>query len=176
MTCCGATKCASVPSVTNSDALAQFVASDYRAVIAAVGAITGNRQDAADAVQDALVGLLARPPREEIRNLAAWVTVTATQRARDRHRARLAESRALARIGVAPHAVQDRSEALDPSVRRALAALPEQQRRACALYYLADQSVETVAETLGVTAGTVKKQLHRARRSLAIVFEAQLVA
>jgi DNA-directed RNA polymerase specialized sigma24 family protein len=35
------------------------------------------------------------------------------------------------------------------------------------LHYLLDQSVETIAEGLGVSAGTIKTQLHRARKALA---------
>ena len=70
-----------------------FVATEYPKVVAAVGLITGNRQDAADAVQDAIVGFLAKPPSREIRNLAAWFTVVASNRARDLQRTRAAESR-----------------------------------------------------------------------------------
>ena len=77
-----------------------FVESEYPKVVAAVGLITGNRQDAADAVQDAIVGYLASPPDREIRNLAAWFTVVASNRARDLQRTRSAESRALGKVGV----------------------------------------------------------------------------
>jgi len=37
----------------------------------------------------------------------------------------------------------------------------------CTLHYLMDQSVETIAGGLGVSAGTVKTQLHRGRKALA---------
>jgi RNA polymerase sigma-70 factor (ECF subfamily) len=37
----------------------------------------------------------------------------------------------------------------------------------CTLHYLLDQSVESIAEGLGVTEGTIKTQLHRARKALA---------
>ena len=77
-----------------------FVSTEYPKVVAAVGLITGNRQDAADAVQDAIVGFLAKPPSREITNVAAWITVVASNRARDIRRSRAAESRALAKVGV----------------------------------------------------------------------------
>lgn len=144
-----------------------FVARDYGRVVAAVGMITGNRQDAPDAVQDALVGLLARPPRLPIDNLPAWVTVVASNRARDRHRTRLAEARAFERLGAPDGAVEDRPEMLDTDLQRALDALPLQQRRVCALHYLADQSVEAIAQILGISPGSVKTHLHRARKALA---------
>ncbi len=47
-----------------------------------------------------------------------------------------------------------------------LAALPEQQRAAVALYYLLDQPTSAVADTLGVTEATVRSHLRNARRRL----------
>lgn len=144
-----------------------FVAHDYPAVVAAVGLITGNRQDAPDAVQDALVGYLAKPPSRPVENLAAWITVVASNKLRDRYRSRAAEQRALERIGMADESTHDATEMLDVDVAAALKSLPLQQRQVCTLHYLLDQSVETIAEGLGVTPGTVKTQLHRARKALA---------
>jgi RNA polymerase sigma-70 factor (ECF subfamily) len=147
--------------------LEAFVAAEYPAVVAAVGLITGNRQDAADAVQDAIVGFLAKPPRREIDNVAAWLTVVASNRLRDQYRSRAAESRALGRVGVAEESVTDATRLLDLDVVAALDSLPLQQRQVCVLHYLLDQSVATIAEGLGVSEGTIKTQLHRARKSLA---------
>lgn len=144
-----------------------FVAADYPAVVGAVGLITGNRQDAADAVQDAIVGFLANPPKREIDNLAAWLTVVASNRMRDRQRRAAAESRALERVGLDDDVVADAGQSLDLDVVAALNALPLQQRQVCVLHYLLDHSVATIAEGLGVSEGTIKTQLHRARKSLA---------
>ena len=144
-----------------------FVATEYPKVVAAVGLITGNRQDAPDAVQDAIVGYLAAPPQREIRNLAAWITVVASNRMRDTQRSRLAEARALERRGVDPDTVEDELHTLDLDLRAALERLSPQQREVCVLHYLLDHSVETIAEGLGVSEGSVKTQLHRARKSLA---------
>lgn len=144
-----------------------FVASEYPRVVAAVGLITGNRQDAADAVQDAIVGYLAAPPHRDIRNLAAWITVVASNRMRDRQRSSAAEARALERIGVGDDAAADELTALDIDVAAAMKDLPPQQREVCALHYLLDQSITTIAEGLGVSEGTIKTQLHRARKRLA---------
>ena len=144
-----------------------FVATEYPKVVAAVGLITGNRQDAADAVQDAIVGYLAAPPQREIRNLAAWITVVASNRMRDKQRSRLAEARALERRGIDPDTVENELHTLDLDLRAALERLSPQQREVCVLHYLLDHSVETIAEGLGVSEGSVKTQLHRARKSLA---------
>ena len=147
--------------------LDHFVATEYPKVVAAVGLITGNRQDAADAVQDALVGYLAKPPHPPVTNIAAWITVVASNRLRDKYRSRGAEERALGRVGTADESVEDAVELLDIDVMAALRELPAQQRQVCALHYLMDQSVDTIAEGLGVSAGTVKTQLHRARKAFA---------
>ena len=144
-----------------------FDATEYPKVVAAVGLITGNRQDAADAVQDALVGFLAKPPARRIDNLAAWITVVAANRARDLMRSRSAESRAYAKVGTADESVDDGLAGLDVDVKAALEALPDRQKQVCVLHYLLDQSVEQIAEGLGVSTGTVKTQLHRARKALA---------
>jgi RNA polymerase sigma factor (sigma-70 family) len=48
----------------------------------------------------------------------------------------------------------------------ALARLPRRQREAVALRYLADLTIDDVALTLGVSAGTVKQSVHRALHTL----------
>ena len=144
-----------------------FVATENPKVVAAVGLITGNRQDAADAVQDAIVGYLASPPQREIRNHASWITVVASNRMRDRQRTSLAEARALERRGVDPDSIEHELDGLDLDLMAGLRKLSPQQREVCVLHYLLDHSVETIAEGLGVSAGSVKTQLHRARKSLA---------
>ena len=127
-----------------------FVANEYPKVVAAVGMITGNRQDAAGAVQDALAGFLAKPPARDITNVAAWITVVASNRARG-----------IRKAGV------DAVPTDDDGVTSAIEKLPLQQRQVCVLHYLLDQSVETIAEGLGVSEGTIKTQLFRARKALA---------
>ena len=63
-------------------------------------------------------------------------------------------------------------EALEDHVAiiTALRALPEAQRQVIALHYLADLSVEAIAQELGVPAGTVKSRLSRGRDALAAQF------
>jgi RNA polymerase sigma-70 factor (ECF subfamily) len=59
------------------------------------------------------------------------------------------------------------TDSLDVDVKAAIERLPLQQRQVCVLHYLLDQSVETIAEGLGVSEGTIKTQLFRARKTLA---------
>lgn len=48
----------------------------------------------------------------------------------------------------------------------AIRALPERQREVVTLHYFADLSISVIAAQLGVSAGTVKSQLHDARLAL----------
>ena len=58
---------------------------------------------------------------------------------------------------------------------RAVRELPERQRAAVALHYLDDMSVAGIADVLGVTVGTIKTSLFKARRSLAVTLGAEEV-
>ncbi|MCX7895255.1 MAG: sigma-70 family RNA polymerase sigma factor [Thermoanaerobaculum sp.] len=51
-------------------------------------------------------------------------------------------------------------------LQKALALLPERQREAFALRFLADLNLQQVAEAMGVDVGTVKTHLHRAVAAL----------
>lgn len=114
-------------------------------------------------MQDALVKLLRQA--EPIGSVAAWVTVVASNGARSGLRRRGAGERAVDRIGGA----MDPESASGPDVdlQRALAGLPRQQRQAATLYYFLGEPVAEVALALGVSEGTVKTHLSRARAALA---------
>lgn len=143
------------------------MATEYPRVVSAVRLITGDYDIAADAVQDAIVGLLANPPRNDPRNYAAYITVVASNKARDSLRRRGAERRAYDKLPPAREESADALAGLDLDVAAALRELPDRQREICVMHYLMDQSVEQIAEGLGVATGTVKTQLHRARHALA---------
>ena len=145
--------------------LRTFVELEYRAVVGSVTLITGDRAIAEDAVQEALVTAW-RKRDEPIQRLGAWVTVVASNNARSAGRRRAAEQRSLDRVG----AVGDGSSeplVFDPELAQALRGLPLRERQAAVLFYVTDLSVADVAEQLGVTDGTVKTLLSRARGHLA---------
>jgi len=54
---------------------------------------------------------------------------------------------------------------------RLLSRLPDAQRHVITLFYFEERSITEVAAMLGVPEGTVKSQLHRARRALADIME-----
>lgn len=108
------------------------------------------------------------------RRTASWATaediVQATFTAR---RLRLLHGRIEADAGgavsadhAAPTAARVDDERQMSEVRRALARLPAVQREAVELVVWSGCSVAEAATALGVSGGTVKSRLHRARRSL----------
>ena len=101
---------------------------------------------------------------------AAWLRRVAAGRAANHRRDRARRSEVVTRLRSLP--VDDAGAAdvgptgVDADLLVALFDLPERQRVTVALYYLLDQPTAAVAETLGVTEGTVRSQLHAARQQL----------
>lgn len=152
-------------SVVDLDA---FLTGDYARVVSAVRRICGTGVDAEDAVQDALVKLMRRGPLDApIASVPAWVTVVAANGARSTQRRRGTEARALRRVPEVVPAPHDQSIG-QIDLDRALAALPDRQRTVATLFYVFDESVATIAASMGISAGTVKTQLSRARASLSV--------
>ncbi|MEP6842523.1 MAG: sigma-70 family RNA polymerase sigma factor [Pseudolysinimonas sp.] len=147
--------------------VAEFVRTEYPRVVSAVRMIAGDRDSAVDAVQEALVQLLTDRDRAWPRNVAAWVTVVASNRARDVHRRNAVARRVTDRLR--PSLSEDPAERAgrDLDVLAALETLPRRMRQVCVLHYLQDQTVREIALTLGIGTGTVKTQLHRGRIALA---------
>ena len=129
----------------------------------------GDAEAAADAVQDAFLSAGRRWHRiGGYDDPVAWVRLVAVNRLRNGHRNRRRRARIL--DAVRPVAADDlTAELLD--LRAAVAALPEQMRLAVGLHYLAGCSIDEVAEALGVAPGTVKSNLHDARRRLRLQLE-----
>lgn len=135
----------------------------YARLVGVVGAVTRDRQEAEEAVQDAFVRLLGQ--WEKVAGYddpEAWVRKVAFGYASNRRRKVRNGVRALGRLRpVDPPAPS--GDAVD--LRRALAALPRAQREAVVLQGLG-LGVEEIARELGVAAGTVKSRLSRARAAL----------
>lgn len=150
----------------DEDELRAFVARDYGRVVASVALITGDRASAEDAVQDALVKAWRRDLR--LASLAGWVAVVAANDARSGLRRRKSEDRALERLQLSTPDVAAEGAGSDVvDVARALAKLSRRQREVAVLHYYLALTVAEVAAALGVSQGTVKTMLHRARAALA---------
>lgn len=146
-------------------ALAVLYASCYRRLVGIVGAITRDRQEAEEAVQDAFVRLLGRwSTVSRYDDPEAWVLKVALGFVSNRRRKLRNGVRALARLGVPPDVPALTAEAVD--LRRALAALPAPQRQVIVLQALG-LTVADIAQQLAIPPGTVKSRLSRARAGLA---------
>lgn len=138
----------------------------YRLAVAMIG----DPVQAEDLVHDAFVRLhrVARPPapgRER-----AYLRRTVVNLAHDHHR-----HRAVVRRTTVPANPYDPPSAeaaaagaeRDGVVAAAIAALPVRQRDCVVLYYFAELPDSEIAADLGISVGSVKTHLHRARAALA---------
>jgi RNA polymerase sigma-70 factor (ECF subfamily) len=143
-----------------------FFRAEHPKLVALGWALTGDSETARELAQEALL----RAYRDwakvaDYDNPGGWVRRVVVNLATDRHRRRRSEEAALSRMPPSEPAAL-----LDPATDhwwRAVRSLPEGQRTAVVLHYLEDMSVADVAATLGVSEGTVKTQLARARQTLA---------
>jgi RNA polymerase sigma-70 factor, ECF subfamily len=140
--------------------------SEYRRLVGVVAVVTGSVALAEESVQEALARALLRSRRgRPLDHLGAWIVTVALNHARSSRRSALSERRALNRAKTAPsHPAVDQAEGI--VLRGAIAGLSRRQRDAVVLYYLLDMKVDVVAEALGVSQGTVKTALSRARSRL----------
>ena len=136
--------------------------------------ILANPADAEDVTQDTFLAAFERMSTYRPgQALSPWLRAIARHRAIDlvRRRARAPEPE----LPAAPESVEkialDRIEA--ERVRAALNRLPSRDRTLLVLRYWEDQSVESVASSLGMTEGAARVALLRARRSLGAVLVEQ---
>lgn len=136
---------------------------EYERLVRSLGVAFG-AEAAADAVQEAFIEADRNWDRvATLDHPAAWVRRVAINRLLNRRRNRARRREILATIRPVAD-VELTDDLLD--LRRAIADLPDKMRAAVCLHYLADMSVDEVAAALEVGAGTVKSNLHDARRRL----------
>lgn len=146
-----------------------FLDTEYPRLVAGIALIAGSRPAAEDAVQEALARAWERSERgEQIDSLSAWATRVAVNLSRSALRRLRAERRAKERLAGDPALNGSGPSGAAVDVARALAALPRRQREATVLRYYLEMDVAEVASALGVSGGTAKTTLHRARKKLAI--------
>ena len=144
----------------------EFLRDDYPRLVNAVALLTGDVSAAEDAVQEARVRAWIRSDRGDIiAFLPAWVAVTAMNVTRSRWRRVTAERRARALLASATPSDDVGADRVD--VERALAGLPRRQRQIAVLRYFLQLDTREVADALGVSEGTVKNSLSKARTALA---------
>jgi RNA polymerase sigma-70 factor (ECF subfamily) len=162
----------------NAGAFRELVDRSHETVFRLAAALTGDRDEAADVVQETYIRAW-----EEIGGLrdgaavTGWLARIARNVAHDRRRGFWSRLRAplspahedrAGRERAAPGADATLEEAERArGVREAMARLPEKHRVVLALREIEGMTYEEVAAALGVPVGTVESRLHRARRALA---------
>lgn len=141
-----------------------FAARDGGPLVGFAFLLTGNRQDAEDLVQQALLRTAAHWPTAR-QSPAGYSRAVVLNLARDRWRARQRQRTETLSpdLTALPSAVDGAAIVLDRQLLLgACRLLPLQQRAVLVLRFWEDRSVEETAAVLGCTAGTVKSHTHRA--------------
>lgn len=127
----------------------------------------GSENDAADAVQEALLrAWLALPRFRATSRFSTWLYRITLNAAHDQRLRRRAEPAEIALERPDPRDSFLESE-LSGELQRALHGLDEDFRLAVVLYDMLGASYEEIAELTGVPEGTVKSRIFRGRRELA---------
>ena len=132
--------------------------------------ILGNPDDAADAVQDALMTALAKPESYDASKgpIKPWFLRVVRNRCFDMLRRRCPGDEPVDRL-VDPTAGPEQTlevEQRDQWLKQALALIPSEQRQIIVLRDYLDLSYAEIAEVLDVAQGTVMSRLHRSRLAL----------
>lgn len=139
-----------------------YVASDQLRLQRLAYALTGDRSDAEDLVQETLVRMLLAWPRLDERGPHAYAYTVMCRLARRRMRARRNLPWRESSAGPETPDVETRI-----TLESAIRGLPRGQRAVLALRYLCDQSEVATAAILDCSVGTVKSQRSKAIRTLA---------
>lgn len=145
----------------------------YARLVRTLTLVSGDRETAADAVQEAFVKAHLRWRRlQHYEDPVGWIRRVAINSLRDGHRRDTRKARALERLGraAAPHAHPAASDTFAASdtdrLMSLLHSLPRQQRLCVALFYVDDLSIAEIARTLDLSEGAVKFHLHKGRERL----------
>jgi RNA polymerase sigma-70 factor (ECF subfamily) len=153
------------PAPPARDSFDECFAAGYWPLVRSLTVMSGDREMAADCVQEAFVRAYTRWRRiGRYDQPLAWVRRVAINALRDHHRKQVRGEHARARLGAPTAAGAPEVPGFD--LAAVLASLPVQQRIAAALFYVDDLSVAEVADAMGLSSGAVKFHLHAARERL----------
>jgi RNA polymerase sigma-70 factor (ECF subfamily) len=142
----------------------------YGRLVRSLTVACGDREQAADAVQEAFVKAHVRWRRiGRYDDPIGWVRRVAINQLRDDHRRTGRKLRALARL--ASRTPTSEQPAEPDEFGRLLTELPRQQRIATALYYVDGMSIAEIATALDIAEGSVKSHLFDARKRLRAVLD-----
>jgi RNA polymerase sigma-70 factor, ECF subfamily len=160
----------------DSGAFEELVRRHEDRVFALAYRMTGDRQDALDATQDAFIMAFRRAHsfRGES-SFGTWIYRIAINASLDVIRKRRRAPRPVEDVLTddrgAPNSALEDSVVATIDVSRALRRLPHDYREAVALHDLAGVPYEEIARMTGVSLGTVKSRISRGRHKLAELLE-----
>lgn len=158
----------SIPSRRLS--LEGFYEASYARLLSSLLAVSLNRQEAEDALQEAYIRLLPRWERiAKYEDPEAWVRRVALHVLITRYRRRRVATLALPML--APRESQDAPSPDRLDVEAALRRLPLPHRAVLVLHHGFGMDLAQIAEQLDVPVGTVKSRLSRARSAFAGVYD-----
>jgi len=146
-----------------TDLDAEVYATHAPRLLALAAALAGPSA-ADDVVADAVVRAMSSPAWPQVRDHGAYLVRAVVNEVRSAHRRDLRRELRERRTAAAPSI--DAAPDPVPELLAALDALSVQQRAAVFLTYWADLAPSAVAEHLGISEGSVRKQLARARAHL----------
>ena len=148
----------------------------YGRLVRALTLACGDREIAADAVQEAFVK--AHMHWRRVQNYddpVGWIRRVAINRLHDDHRRQTRKGKALQRLAGEPQVEEVDQQGFESDLPAILAQLPKQQRIAMALFYVDELSIAEVAAALDVSEGAVKSYLHQGRSRLRTVVASEEV-
>ncbi|GAB1511910.1 SigE family RNA polymerase sigma factor [Actinophytocola sp. KF-1] len=148
---------------------AEFFSARFEGARRIAYAMCGSWPDAEEIAQTAFVKLYARWSKIRIETVDAYLRTVVTRVFLDTRRRGRAREQVVAELPdvVAP---PEAGPAERMALRAALLSVPPGQRAVLVLRFVADLSVDQVAETLGCTPGTVKSQTARGLAALRAAF------
>ena len=139
----------------------------YWPMVRSLSVACGDREAAADAVQDAFTRAYARWRRiSRYEHPAGWIRHVALNRLRDHFRHEARGVRARERIAGQTVSTVDTPDLPDDALMTAVRSLPTQQQIAVSLFYVEQLSVREIAASMKLSAGAVKYHLHAGRGAL----------
>ena len=143
-----------------------FYKREYRGLVALAYSLINDRTMADDIAQEALVAAFRRWDHvAALESPLGWVRRVVANKSVSLIRRRLAELRALTRIGSLAERRADAPES-DADFWVLVRSLPRRQAQVIALHYVSDMSVTEIAVVLGCKEGSVKASLFKARQHL----------
>lgn len=145
-----------------------FYRREFKSVVGLAFVLSGNHALAEDVAQNAFIAAHRRwDDISSYDNPGAWVRRVVANMAASAARRRMAEAKALLRLGSRRQEVMAPLPAEHVECWAAVRELPKRQAQVVALHYLEGWTYAEISEALGCAEATVRVHLHRAHAKLA---------